>query len=162
VVLRAQGAKLWISIRKFVLAITLGRLGEFTFMKTQRTLALLWLVLFIAASCYWLWEYLEKCAPAYDGIHARLSLVCLFGSVASIFLFRGAKWARISIGLLAIFFAFAAFQEIWEQGWLRADKWADDSTFVFSLVTIALLFFRKNKSSPTPSPQPPQSGASAS
>ncbi|HZZ27767.1 MAG TPA: hypothetical protein VFE46_07130 [Pirellulales bacterium] len=113
-------------------------------MKIQRTLAILWLAVFIALPCYWLWEFLEKCAPAYDGIHAWLSLLCLFGVVASIFLFQGAKWARISIGMIAIFLAVGApgdiFQTGW-MGWMRADKWADDATFVFSLVTVVLLLF---------------------
>ena len=114
-----------------------------TFMKTQRTLAILWLAVFIAGPCYWLWMFLHKSAPAYDGIHALLSLVFLFGVVASIFLFKGAKWARISIGIIALCLAVGAFfWEILPQGWMRADKWADDATFVFSLVTIVLLFFR--------------------
>jgi hypothetical protein len=120
--------------------------GQIRIMKTQRTLGALWLVTFLAAPSYWLWEFLQKSAPAYDGTHAWLSLICLFGVIASIFLMMGAKWARVSIGLLAIFFAFAAFSENWEQGWMRADKWADDATFVFSLVTVGLFFFRKHVS----------------
>jgi hypothetical protein len=110
----------------------------------QRTLAVLWIGVFIAAMSYWLWAFLEKCAPAYDGIHALQSPLFLFGIVASIFLFRGAKWARISIGMIALCLAVGAFfWEILPQGWMRADKWADDATFVFSLVTIVLLFFRR-------------------
>lgn len=112
-------------------------------MKTQRTLAILWLGAFIAGPCYWLWAFLEKSAPAYDGIHALLSLLCLFGAIASIFLFKGAKWARISIGMIAIFLAVGGLWDIGQPGWLRADKWADDGTYVFSLVTIGLLFFRR-------------------
>jgi hypothetical protein len=67
------------------------------------------------------------------------------GAVASIFLFQGAKWARISIGILALFFGGGALSEIWEQRWMwmKADKWACDSLVVFSLVTIVLLFFRR-------------------
>lgn len=112
-------------------------------MKTaiQRTLAVLWLVPFIAGPCYWLWAFLNQSAPAYDGTHAWLGLVCLFGIIASIFLFRGAKWARISIGIIALYFGVGTFWEIWQQGWMRADKWADDATFVFSLVSVVLLFF---------------------
>ena len=110
-------------------------------MKIQRTLAILWMATFIAALYYWLWEFLHKSAPAYDGIHALLSLICIFGIVACVFLFRGAKWARICMGIIALFFAVGAFQEIWQFGWMRADKWADDATFVFSLVTVVRLFF---------------------
>src|SRR6476620_9593963 len=107
----------------------------------QRILAILWLASFVAGPCYWLWEFLHKSAPAYDGFHALLSLPCLFGVVASIFLFRGAKWARISIGIIAMFFGVGAFWEIWQQGWMRADKLAVDALFVFSLVSVVLLLF---------------------
>ena len=65
----------------------------------QRTLAVLWIGVFIAVMSYWLWAFLNKSAPAYDGIHALQSPLFLFGIVASIFLFKGAKWARISMGL---------------------------------------------------------------
>ncbi len=102
---------------------------------------MLWLASFVAGPGYWLWEFLNKCAPAYDGFHALLSLLCLFGVVASIFLFRGATWARISIGIIAIFFGAGTFSEIWQQGWMRADKLAVDAVFVFSLVSVVLLFF---------------------
>jgi len=113
-------------------------------MKTQRTLAILWLAAFIAGPCYWLWMFLNKSAPAYDGLHALISLVCLFGIGVSVFLFQGSKWARISIGTIALFFGVGAFfEEILPQGWMRVDKLADDATFVLSLVTVALLFFRK-------------------
>jgi hypothetical protein len=114
-------------------------------MKIQRTLAILWLGVFIAGPCYWLWEFLDNVCPVYNGIHGLLCLVCLFGAGASIVLFLGAKWARIPIGMLALFFGGGALSEIWEQGWMwmRADKWACDSLVVFSLVTIVLLFFRR-------------------
>jgi hypothetical protein len=113
-------------------------------MKIQRTLAILWLAAFVAGLCYWLWQFLEKSAPAYDGIHALEGLVCLFGAVACIFLLQGAKWARISLGTIALFFGVGAFfGEILPQGWMRVDKLADDATFVLSLVTVVLLFFRK-------------------
>jgi hypothetical protein len=108
----------------------------------QRTLAILWLPSFVAGPCYWLWEFLYKSAPAYDGIHALLSLPYLFGVVASICLFRGAKWARISIGFIAIFFGVGTFWELWQKGWMRADMWAVDAMFVFSLVSAVLFFPR--------------------
>src|SRR5215472_6612011 len=105
-------------------------------MKIQRTLAILWLIAFMAGPCYWLWEFLNKWAPAYDAGHARLSLVCLVGANVCIFLFRGANWARISMIIIALFFGVATFiGEIVPYGWMRADKWADDATFVLSMVT---------------------------
>jgi hypothetical protein len=119
--------------------------GGLKFLKIQRTLAILWLGTFIAGPCYWLWEFLNNVCPGCNGIHALFGLLCLFGAVASIFLFQDAKWARISIGFLALFFGFGALWEIWQQGWMwtKADKWACDGLFVFSLVTIVLLFFRR-------------------
>jgi hypothetical protein len=72
----------------------------------------------------------------------------LFGVIASIFLIRGAKWARISIGSLAIFFAVGALGEIEQGGWMRADRWADDSVFVLSLVSVVLLLFRRYETPP--------------
>jgi len=113
-------------------------------MKTQRILAILWLVFFVAGPCYWLWMFLERSAPAYDDIHARLSLVCVFGVIVSIFLFQGAQWARLSMVSIALFLGVGAFfTELLPQGWMRLDKLADDATFVLCLVTVGLLFFRK-------------------
>ena len=115
-------------------------------MKTQRILAILWLVFFVAGPCYWLWMFLNKSAPAYDGIHALHTLVCLFGIVASVFLFRGANWARVSVATIALYFAVGTFGwEILPQGWMRVDKLADDALFVFSLVTVALLIFPRRE-----------------
>ena len=119
-------------------------LVDFTFMKTQRTLAVLWLGTFIAGLYYFLWLFLHRSTPAYDGIHALESLLFLFGIVASVFLFKGAKWARISIGMIALSLAVGAFfWEILPQGWMRVDKLADDAICLLGLVTVVLLFFRK-------------------
>src|SRR4051794_1327448 len=113
-------------------------------MKTQRILAVLWVAVFIAAPSYWLWMFVNRSAPAYDGIHGWNTLICLLGIVVCIFLFQGAKWARISMGIIALFFAIAVFfGEIVPYGWMRVDKLADDALFVFALVTVALLFFRR-------------------
>jgi hypothetical protein len=115
-------------------------------MKIQRTLSILWLVPFIAAPCFWLWQFLNKSAPAYDGIHALQGMVCLFGIVACVFLFQGAKWARVSMGMIALYFAVGVFVgEILPQGWMRVDKLADDAVFVFSLVTVALLMLPRRE-----------------
>jgi hypothetical protein len=113
-------------------------------MKTQRILATLWLTAFVAMPCFWLWQFLVKSAPAYDGIHAQHSLVCLFGIVACIFLLRGARWARISLGIIALYLGVRVlFKELLPQGWMRVDKLADDALFILSLVTVVLLLFRK-------------------
>jgi uncharacterized membrane protein len=114
-------------------------------MKTvvQRALALLWLATFIAVISYWLWGFLHQMAPAYDGVHALESPLLLFGIVASIFLFKGANWARISMGCVAIVFAIGTFfWEIMPQDWgMRWDKSGDDAAFVLSLITAVLLLF---------------------
>ena len=121
-------------------------LGDYTFMKIQRTLSILWLVPFIAGPCFWLWQFLNKSAPAYDGIHALHSLVCLFGIVASIFLFQGARWARFAMAMIALYLAAGIFLfEILPQGWMRVDKLADDALFVVSLVTVALLILPRRE-----------------
>ena len=113
-------------------------------MRIQRTLAALWLVFFIAGPCFWFWEFVNKSAPAYDGIHAQHSVVFLFGIVVCIFLFRGARWARISIGIIALYIGVGVlFKEILPQGWMRVDKLGDDAIFVLSVVTVAVLFFRR-------------------
>ena len=110
--------------------------------RIQRSLGVLWLLAFIAGPCYWLWGFLYKIAPAYDGFHAFLSLVCLYGAIASVFLIRGANWARISLGMIALFLAVGVFWgEILPQGWMRVDKLADDGVFLLSLMTVVLLFF---------------------
>lgn len=109
-------------------------------MRTHRILAILWLVPFIAGPWYWLWMFLNKSAPAYDRIHALHGLVCLFGIVASVFLFRGATWARVSLASIALYFGVGVFfGEILPQGWMRVDKVADDALFVLSMVTVVLL-----------------------
>lgn len=113
-------------------------------MKTQRILAALWMAGFIAGPCYWLWQFLERNTPAYDGIHALNALVCLFGFVVCIFLFQGAKWARLSMISIALFFGVGVFfGEILPQGWMRVDKLADDAAFVLCWATVGLLLFRK-------------------
>ena len=132
-------------IAREVLYTSLSVIADFTFMKIQRTLAVLWLVPFIAGPCYWLWAFLVKSAPAYDGFHALLSLLCLWGAIACIFLLRGAKWARISIVAIALYFGVAELWDIWQIGWMRADKWADYGLCVFSLATVALLFFTRHE-----------------
>jgi len=114
-------------------------------MKIQRTLGTLWLAAFLAGPCYWLWEFVERSAPAYDRMHALLSLLCLFGAIASIGLFCGAKWARFSIGIIALFFAVAVGWDIYKQGPIRADKSADYSLFVFSVASLVLLLFPRHK-----------------
>jgi hypothetical protein len=110
--------------------------------RIQRTLGVLWLLAFIAGPCFWLWEFLNKIAPAYDGFHALLSLLCLYGAVASFFLIRGANWARVSLGMIALILAVGVFWgEILPQGWMRVDKLGDDGVFLLSLMTVVLLFF---------------------
>src|SRR5204862_1552289 len=91
-------------------------------------------------------QFLTKGALAYVGVHALHGMVCLFGIVASIFLFQGAKWARVSMTMIALYFAVGIFLfEILPQGWMRVDKFADDALFVFSLVTVVLLILPRRE-----------------
>ncbi len=114
-------------------------------MKIQRALAILWVAFFISGLYYWLWEFLHKSAPAYDGIHAWLSLISIFGAVACIFLFRDARWARISIFSIAAFFGVDGLWDIWQQGWMWRDYWADNGLCFLSLATAEFLLFRRQE-----------------
>lgn len=128
--------------------------------KIQCTLAVLWLATFIAGPSVWLWMFVNNSTPGYNGIHAVHSVVCLFGAVACVSLFRGAKWALIAIGIIAIYFALGTFfGEIVRYGWMRVDKLGDGALFVLSMVTIVLLFFRRYP--PVQSPPPERTAAAA-
>jgi peptidoglycan/LPS O-acetylase OafA/YrhL len=123
----------------------LSTLGDFTFMKIQRTLGTLWLALFSYGLCFWFWEFVRKSDPGANGGHAILSPIFLFGAIASIFLFRGAKWARIAIGIIALFLGVIMLWNIWQRGWMWADRWPDDSLCVISLASVVLLIIPKHE-----------------
>ena len=95
-------------------------LGDFTFMKTQRILGILWLALCSFTGLSLLWQLshifftdLSKFRPTPDLFLAILTcLVYLAGAVASFYLFRGARWARSFVGLIAVLSVIACIGQI--------------------------------------------------
>ena len=121
-------------------------LGDFAFMKTYRILGILWL----ANCCFCVFNL----AKALLGLHktpggiwaagsvlVALCLMYLAGIVASIFLFRGANWARWFIALVALLVAFGAFGTMVSQRSLPA--WAVSSG-VFAVVSLVLLLLPRH------------------
>ena len=117
-------------------------------MKTIRILGILWL----ADCCYSLFNLvramLELHQAAGDHPDAWSGLVFSFllnlaSGVASIFLFRGARWARWYIAAFAFLEAFGAVSSIIMQK--SFPVWAV-STAVFTLSSLALLFLSRHES----------------
>ncbi len=113
----------------------------------QRTLAVLWAAMFIGALSYWLWGFLHKMAPAYDGIHALQSPILLFGIVASV------SYSRVQTGHAFLWGVSRSFSQserflvklcrkIGECGGI---SWGTMRGFVLSQVTIVLLFFPRRE-----------------
>jgi hypothetical protein len=108
-------------------------------MKTQRILGILWLALFTFIIAFWLWKFATRTNMSSDlGFHTFASPVYLFGVIASFFLIRGAQWARIAIGIIALLFAVLVF-------WLFWKSWSwhgvDGCLGIFALVSAVILLF---------------------
>jgi hypothetical protein len=118
-------------------------LGDFTFMKTQRTFGILWLALFILIISLWLWKLIRGDDVSGDlGFHPLAGLVYVFGVIASAYLIQGARWARIAIGIMAL--AFAVLVVI---AMLASRRWhsADGCVGVFALVSALILLFPRHE-----------------
>src|ERR1035441_369550 len=102
-------------------------------MKIQRTIGSLWLALFSFGICLWIWQFTMKINQGDFGTHAFLTPFFLFGVVASIFLIRRQRWARITIGVMALAIAVLVILNILESGWRWPDLWADYSLGLFAL-----------------------------
>ena len=107
-------------------------------MKTQRILGILWLAFCSFIIVFWLWKFMNNIQPLVGYFQIFASVVYLFGAVASIFLFRGARWARIAIGIIALSTAILVIWEIWNMG--RWPVW-DGYFGVFGLVSAVILLF---------------------
>ncbi len=83
--------------------------GEITLMRTDRILGGLWLVLCGYSSVLLLWPLSSLFAsprlrPTPElGLGLLLAAIFISGAVASVFLFRGARWARRYVGGIAFF-----------------------------------------------------------
>ena len=126
-------------------------------MKTQRILGILWLAVgsYIGISVlykYWfLWQAIfsgsySQPGPGGSGPPLIFAAMCgplyLFGAVTGIFLFRGARWARISIGAIALYTVIFLLVRI--MMWKRFPDW-DGVLGVFALVSLVLLFLPRHE-----------------
>jgi hypothetical protein len=110
-------------------------------MKTQRILGVLWLAFCSFIVAFWLWKFITKAEPRVGYFQAVASLVFLFGAIASIFLFRGARWARISVGIIALSTALIVILEICQQGWPKFDGYFG----ILGLVSAVILLFPRHE-----------------
>jgi peptidoglycan/LPS O-acetylase OafA/YrhL len=116
--------------------VQLWLLGDFTFMKIQRILGILWFAVFSYILVLWLWQFMEKTIPYSVYFRVLACPVFVFGALASIFLFRGARWARFTIGNIALFILGLMIVEISESFLSRPDGWLG----LFALASFVLLF----------------------
>ena len=116
-------------------------------MKTQRILGTLWFALFCSILILWFYQFMEKPYSGYFRVFT--SPVFVFGAVASIFLFRGARWAHITISIMALLIAGLMSYEVWTTWW----TWPDACIGVFALVSVVLLFWPRHDQSPNNSLQ---------
>ena len=116
-------------------------------MKTHKIIATLWLLLCGFFGIFMLWGF-RPSAPKYESsaqfyVAMLFCLVYLFGVVASIFLFRGARWARIFIGIVALLTMLSCvMQYVSYRSLFPAWGFA---LGIFSLVSVALLFWPKHE-----------------
>jgi hypothetical protein len=119
-------------------------------MKTYRILGIFWL-LFCGYGCFnFLRELLAL--PGTTGLWpvwfvlAGLCLLDLAGIVASIFLFRGAKWARWFVGLFAAFTALCGIAYIMMARSLHSyTVCIIAGVCVFATISVVLLFLPKHE-----------------
>jgi hypothetical protein len=110
-------------------------------MKTHRILGILWFALFSSILVFWFWEFVEKTSPESGYFRVFTSPVFLFGAIASFFLFQGARWARIAIGIIALLIAVLVAWLVLKSGW----RWPDGSLGIFSLASVVFLFFPRHE-----------------
>ncbi|MGC9944077.1 MAG: hypothetical protein ABSE48_19795 [Verrucomicrobiota bacterium] len=115
-------------------------------MKTQRILGAAWLAIFSSILILWYWQLLQDSYP-YEDWHWRAlaSPVLLFGAVAGFFLFQGARWARIALGMMTLLMAVLVFREIRQMGfWPRFDGYLG---IVAIISAVILLYPRRHHGS---------------
>jgi uncharacterized membrane protein len=115
-------------------------------MKTHHIIATLWLVLCSIFGVSILWGF-RPSAPKYEStlqfyMAILFGVAYLFGVVASIFLFRGARWARIFIGIVALLSMLSCVMQYISYRSLPA--WGI-ALGVFSLISVVLLFWPKHE-----------------
>jgi hypothetical protein len=116
-------------------------------MKTHRILGLLW----FAFCCYACFNELRTVLALHPTaglwpagyVLVGCCLLYLAGIVASLFLFRGARWARWIIGLVAGFVVLSSFASVASQRALPV--WAIGPG-LFALVSLVVLFSSRHES----------------
>ena len=106
----------------------------------QRILATIWLLFFSSILVFWFSQFVNKVSPEPGYFRVIASPFLLFGSIACIFLFRGVKWARISVGVIALFVLALII-------WMFFNHEYDELSVglgVFALITAWLLLFSKH------------------
>jgi hypothetical protein len=119
-------------------------------MKTQRILGILWLALCSYIGLTLLWQLshifvsdLSKFRPTPDLYLAILAcLLYLAGAVASVFLFRGAQWARRFVGLIAVLSLIACVGQIIA---FRSLNVLVSVVIAFALVSVVFLFWPRHE-----------------
>ena len=124
----------------------LGVVGDIILMKTQRILGISWLIFCGYFGLLLLWQLLHgivlKARPTpdlYIGIFA--CAVYLYGIVASVFLFRGARWARRGVSRVAaltLIGVVAQFIALWF-------SWFAFGVGLFALASLVLLFMARHE-----------------
>jgi hypothetical protein len=117
------------------------------FMKTYRILGILWLA-YCGYCCFNEFRALLALHPTAAALWvvwsvlAGFCLMFMAGIVASIFLYRGARWARRVVALVAILIAFGWVAYIVTQKSLPV--WAAGSV-AFALISLPLLFLPRHE-----------------
>ena len=121
--------------------------GDITFMKINRILGILWLAL-CGSSVFNLLRAMQGLHPTAAGLWIAMSvlagacLLYLAGMVASLFLMRGASWARWLIAVVAVWEAFstAAYMVVSKS----FHAWSG-FCIVLAVVTLVLFFLPKHE-----------------
>ena len=117
-------------------------------MKIHRILGILWLALCSFFGVSMLWQFCGFIFSDRPGISSGLFLailLCLLylaGAVASIFLIRGAQWARRFIGLIAALSVIACIAQI--VAFRSLSVWGGICG-IFALVSVVLLFLPRHE-----------------
>ena len=117
-------------------------------MKTHHILGALWLAYCSIFGGFILWQFGSFLFAPHPRITPGLFmaiLICLLylaGAVASIFLIRGARWARIFIGLIAVLSVIACIGQIVS---FRSLSFWGGISGAFALVSVVLLFWPKHE-----------------
>ena len=119
----------------------LSTLGDLAFMKTHQILGALWMTLCGLMGIVLLWALSRIFFVQHFRPSPVLFLaipVCMFAAVASFFLFHGARWASIVVGVIALLIVIAC---IWQ---IRSLSIWSGLLGVFALVSVYYLFLPRH------------------